>query len=1454
MNKNYLLELVKIQKKKNPFNKVENFQLVPLFNRFFSLFTLKRSKLWEKLDSFLGDSGILQRKFIPTWKLVSSIIAVSIFGDGLLAQTSETDDPSHFKTHADRTYDMYRDIRPSGSELWNAFEPDFAIESFSGGSQVAPVNFELSQEILRTSLQYKYGLDAYYRIDSIWQNRVEKHIENGVYPIGLVDLRIQQIHPTLLNAGLRMSADSSRYELNLDGYVAPIFQENYLFASVLPVERMRNDVEWMVLDSNLYVSNFHKPEKIRVRVNSTTIWVEWNVPFKVPVGNGNLDLDIDLLLDEEDERGQYLEDPIQWNPFKYFTRCKANILVNAKIQVPFLDPLEVRVYDFVDAGKSSFHKARYTVHMGYDSFTGGKVQHDCIRKPIVIVEGVDYGYPGIKGIKDGKYGENGYIDILNGKSWNAASQSWESWKSIEKGPYMIRRLRNLGYDIIYVDFYDGAADININADVLQGVLDEIKRLNCGNTMHVVGISMGGLVAKRTLKKMENEGNTHCVTTFTSFDAPYWGANIPMGLQHIIRYYSKSKNVAKDGLHRILRRPASLQMLANHEASAKQHHSYRTLFMREDSLLGGFPQKPLLFAISNGAAKGTASRQADAWGSNAKMQPGQLIFRLQLKGISKVKTTPWIDVFAENFYDKKNNVYYSGKVSGNKPFYTHKDNHLWDHISGSRINKFGSLRNVSSMLKVGLEAPYTCFVPTASALSLGSNVHTFTALLDFPLTVKDHDMEKPLGTEINTPFSRIYIPSANQDHVMLDSTPKGNIDWLITQLESAEEGFQLGTGGDLKRTTGVYNLNSPWNKFIPNGQLSGTAIMEVNGKGLLPQLTWSEVQLVKSLKERHFYTGTCNYVHLKLEDASKMEVGSAGGSKTVVHWDGKSVMELNNTSSLVVKENHEVRIHKGARMIFDDQAVLNLNSGSKLIVEEGGWLILRGKSQLILDKECELHIKGNLVLGDEYNFQPKAGNSGIIGLVKISNKGYGFGEGELYFEGLNAQIDLKGNGKEGIGNFQLEGKIELPMAKSGNPLKSVKLTNTQGIFAPGSQWLVSGDVEMESTKFVMVNWTHFVENGSKNVGIKYQGGSLKLKDVEFLGLDTALTVLYSKGSSGVLWQNLLFENCTLGLNSKGLKGRMDQCAFKNNKTALVAHEIQSELVITEGEFRNNTEAIIAHQWEKSNDKLWLIECLFDRNWNAVNSLYGNLLLKCNRFNLSETDVIIEGGVLNMSNTTAIKSEVLSRNEKPGYNVFVNSKKRCIGLYGSELFMNGENYFHYNKVKYDGRPFIEGNIVVDENAEYWNMKEGKFNSGSNIWSPSQGLVASDLDDQYILLKRQNRSNFVLDVEGSLLKYYPAEACFYASELDPNELVTQKLSGEDSNGEKPSESSNRVYGVSGGIMIWGKDLQWECFNSAGSLIQRGETKYNREFVPMSSGIYFIRLKETGKGDSFKVFIPEN
>ena len=88
----------------------------------------------------------------------------------------------------------------------------------------------------------------------------------------------------------------------------------------------------------------------------------------------------------------------------------------------------------------------------------------------------------------------------------------------------------------------------------------------------------------------------------------------------------------------------------------------------------------------------------------------------------------------------------------------------------------------------------------------------------------------------------------------------------------------------------------------------------------------------------------------------------------------------------------------------------------------------------------------------------------------------------------------------------------------------------------------------------------------------------------------------------------------------------------------------------------------------------------------------------------------------------------------------------------------------------------------------------------------------------------------------------------------MVVQKLSGDNSDKNEKVALKSRVFGVAGGIMIWGKDLDWECYNAAGSLIKVGKTTLDKEFVEISSGIYFIRLKDSQLGASFKVFVSEN
>ena len=93
------------------------------------------------------------------------------------------------------------------------------------------------------------------------------------------------------------------------------------------------------------------------------------------------------------------------------------------------------------------------------------------------------------------------------------------------------------YDIVYVDNNNGTDDIRRNAALFMEALDKINssKYKEGDYPNVVmGISMGGLVARYALRKMELAGKDHKTWKYISMDSPHRGANIPVGIQAAAR--------------------------------------------------------------------------------------------------------------------------------------------------------------------------------------------------------------------------------------------------------------------------------------------------------------------------------------------------------------------------------------------------------------------------------------------------------------------------------------------------------------------------------------------------------------------------------------------------------------------------------------------------------------------------------------------------------------------------------------------------------------------------------------------------------------------------------------------------------------------------------------------------------------------------------------------------------
>ena len=195
------------------------------------------------------------------------------------------------------------------------------------------------------------------------------------------------------------------------------------------------------------------------------------------------------------------------------------------------------------------------------------------------------------------------------------------------------------YDIIYLDYADGVDCMHRNAALFRQVIEWVNTNKVTDEPNVVmGLSMGGVVARIALREMEMAGVNHQTRTFISVDAPHKGANIPVGIQAAVRHFADVElslllipfgpsiplfrlsdidllGYAVD----LLNSPATRQLLIyyvdqNGNFNHTIHNNFQT-YLRNIGFPQGFQGQPIEnVAISNGSAIG-----------DFNMYPGSYIF-------------------------------------------------------------------------------------------------------------------------------------------------------------------------------------------------------------------------------------------------------------------------------------------------------------------------------------------------------------------------------------------------------------------------------------------------------------------------------------------------------------------------------------------------------------------------------------------------------------------------------------------------------------------------------------------------------------------------------------------------------------------------------------------------------------------------------------------------------------
>lgn len=177
-------------------------------------------------------------------------------------------------------------------------------------------------------------------------------------------------------------------------------------------------------------------------------------------------------------------------------------------------------------------------------------------------------------------------------------------QGLDGGEYkFLSALRKQGRTVILVGFDERTAPIEQNAKTVIAAIQQTVQQRVGqDRLAVGGFSMGGLVARYALAKLEMERMDHQTELYFSYDTPHRGAVIPIGLQAFAHFIPQDNAFAQQ-----MNSPAARQMLWRHydsDTGRSEVDPLRTSLLRDLDRMGGWPMIPRKIAVANGTGDGT----------------------------------------------------------------------------------------------------------------------------------------------------------------------------------------------------------------------------------------------------------------------------------------------------------------------------------------------------------------------------------------------------------------------------------------------------------------------------------------------------------------------------------------------------------------------------------------------------------------------------------------------------------------------------------------------------------------------------------------------------------------------------------------------------------------------------------------------------------------------------------
>ncbi|MEU4569583.1 hypothetical protein [Micromonospora sp. NPDC023956] len=316
-------------------------------------------------------------------------------------------------------------------------------------------------------------------------------------------------------------------------------------------------------------------------------------------------------------------------------------------------------------------------------------------------EGIPHGFARVY-YGDGPPGIRRPVIMADGFNLGRSDLDW-LYQGLDGVFPLLTTLRRQGRTVILLGFDERTAPITVNAQAAIAVIQRTIAAQVDDVpLTVGGFSMGGLITRYALARMEHENITHRTGLYFSYDTPHRGGHIPIGIQAFAHFIPGPANDFAIQMNS----PAAKEMLWRHydsEDGTSRRHPDRDEFLDQLRAVGGWPVGPRKIGVANGSGEGMP----------IPVEPGE--FALTVDGLLFPGTNFRIQAAGDD-------VTVAELVRTLPPARKVITTSGFPEIDGAPGGTLDSYRIIAEALKenggrVDLRKPTVCFVPTVSAVAI-----------------------------------------------------------------------------------------------------------------------------------------------------------------------------------------------------------------------------------------------------------------------------------------------------------------------------------------------------------------------------------------------------------------------------------------------------------------------------------------------------------------------------------------------------------------------------------------------------------------------------------------------------------------------------------------------------------------------------------------------------------------